>query len=409
MVTFSGKYYKHIKFPGFQFINSENNLHFNSNHGIQGYVWIYQKNPRVSGEIKLSEFTVTDGKNVLSIPSLIFKFDQYRAESGLWLGKAALAISEIVLSDPNGNHWNLSHIDFNGAINEASGKVSGYRTFDISRISFGDEAIGPLHLQLRITALNSQAIVNIIDAYQKIMREGELYQSQLQSKISSLLPRIFSRKSNIKLEAFDITAPQGNFQMNGQMYWPLSGSPAQDISELFQDASAQANIRVAIPLLDKLVAYASQLPYFRSVSPARHDELVNLQLNLQFANQRNYLFIIMLTNKNILSEQIAVNLLEMQKNDASLDEYYVMLQEIFLRKQISRVLSYALFWQYLDVKNHVNALEQALDSDEKTINQQLQAQFDDWVKQGYITRDKNDYVVTIQKDSSVTRVNGKDI
>lgn len=409
LVTFSGNYFKSFYFMPVSLKAVDNQFHFIFDKGISGGVWFLPAENRMMGNVTLSDFSVTQDNYIVLIPNATLQFDQYRAPSGLWLGSVRLKLPEINVQNNDGSKINIEDLDFYTDNKESGDVIKAFNDLSVGKMDFGVEVLGPLHVQISASDLNANAILNMIAAYQKIQNEGELYQSQLQQKMSAMLPKIISEDSEIKLDSLKLVAPVGRLQISGEMNWPLHLAPASGALLLFQESSAQANMRISQELVNKLIGYISWLPSFRSVSPERHAELIELQKNLEMANQRNFLFISMLVHYGVLSDNNALELLGLQKADASVDEYFRVIKILFLDKKITLMVSHMLFWQYADVKHQIQVLNQALDADQLSIQQQMRNQVEAWVKAGYISKEKNDYVITIQKENDTMKVNGKEL
>jgi uncharacterized protein YdgA (DUF945 family) len=408
LVTFSGNYFKHIKTAPFQFNYSARDIHFQC-QGMQSNLWVFPQQDKLRSQIILSGVMIKTKESTLVIPSLMIYFDQRIADSGLWLGKISALTPEMIFEDVNGKSIRILGFDFHGKVSEKSGKIFDTHSLNINSISFGDHGFGPLRLQLSASGLSAKAIANMAAASRKILREGELYRSQLKLKMSSMLPRVFAKKATISLDKLEIISPQGSFQMKGDITWPFSEASASDAFELMQDANANGDAKISKLFLDQLIDYASSLPYFRSISDQRRLELIEMQKNLELANQRNFLFLSLLVQQNLLSENSAILLLGLQKNDESLSHYFEAVRTLLLQREISRQLSYLLFWQYLAVKNRSADLDQAFAADQETVKQQMHEQLATWIKQGFIKRDQNAYIIKIEKTNGVMKVSGKEI
>lgn len=408
-ISFTGGYHKYFSISPFQVVYTKNNLLIQFNQGLQGNVWVSPTERRFSGDVILSHFVMSSGKNVLTVPKLDVQFKQYRTRNGLWLGQSGMFASEVDWNDENENVIHLSDVDFHGNIDEKSGELYGLKSLSVKEVMLDGRLIGPVHFQVSAVGLSSKGLVNLIAAYQKVVRRGELYESQLRQNITSLVPSMFSTKTEIKIDNLQVMAPEGSLQLSGKMYWLFNESSTDGLLGLYQDANANASLRVSKNFLNKIIDDISQLSYFRSISPERRDELLDLQSNLQTANQRNFLFISQLARTDRLSEDDAIQLLTLQRNDEPLEEYFAVIKKLYLDRQISRQLSYMLFWQYVAVKHQVKMLDQAFDIDQQIVKQQMQAQITQWIKDGYIKQEKNDYVISVQKDSGSIKVNGKEI
>lgn len=405
--TFTGSYHTHFTMSGFHLDFIKNEIYAECNQGIEANIQVNYRQKTFGGEFNIPDFKVSSDDGAISFSQAKIQFDQYQAKSGLWMGNVSSTFPEITMQDSNGDQSRIIGLEFNGTANESAGVVSGLRSVKIDKIYYSDQWVGPFSVKVSASKLDAKAIVNLIEEYRKIMYRGELYQSQLQLKMTSMLPSIFIKNSEIKIDRFNYASSDGAIEMNGYAKWPNNEENVQDISEFLQDSNAQLKLRISITLAKKLIDFAGTLPYFRSITPERRHVLLNLQDDIEKANQRNFLFLSMLVDRQILSEDMALNLLAMQRNGATLDQYREAIKKLFLSKQISLGASYMLFWQYADVDSRNQKFDKAMDQTNNMLHRELRTQFEDWIKQGYIKQDKNDYIVQINKEGSDIKMNGK--
>lgn len=409
LVTFAGNYYKHFAISPFQLMYVKNDLLLKFIQGIRGDLWISPRKNHFQGKVNLQSVIAMSGNNILTSPDFVIQFDQYQSKSGLWLGDSSVITSQINWDNNSQTLLQLFGMNFHGNIGESVGELYGLKVLELDQLNLAGRSLGPIHLKISASGLSVKGLLNVMDAYQKITNRGELYESQLKQKILSLLPAIFSKKSELKIDELEVISPEGNLQLTGKMNWPFNGASSDGFIGIYQDSKAEAKLRVSKKFLNKFLDDISQLPYFRSITQERRNQLLDLQQNMQSANQRNFLFISWLALNGFLTENDAIQLLTLQRNDEPLIKYSELLKKLFLDRVISRELSYKLFWQYVDVKHQVNLFDQALDVDQKIVKQQMEAQVNEWVKDGYITQEKNDYVISVQKDNGLIKLNGKGI
>jgi uncharacterized protein YdgA (DUF945 family) len=408
-ISFAGNYLKHIVLSPVRYVYKDANLNFEFKQGIQGHVWIYPNQHHFSGEFELADFVLKNGDDIIGAPNIKFIFDQHQSINQLWIGHAGLELASLSMRNDIGDQLAITGVNFQGDISEASGELSDARRLTIEKIEIDGETFGPVHLKLKTSGLSAKAITDLIATYQKINQQGELYASQLKLKMLSLIPGIFSGNAEIKLEDFDVVAKEGRLQAKGKMDWFGGESSVSDFSELLDDSNIQGKLRISKVLANRFVEYASQMPFFRTISRKRRMELLDLQDNIELANQRNFLYLVVLVDGKTLAESSALNLLGLQKSSAPLSEYAKATRDLFLGGQIDRLLSYRLLWLYIDIKQRSDDLDQALLMDDKSLRKSLHTEFNDWVKAGYITQDKEDYVISIQKEQSLLKLNGKEV
>ncbi len=407
VVTFAGNFRKSFILPNFTWTDARDGFSLRVQDGISGELLFSPHQDHVNADFQFLNVLMKVENNTLRLSKLEFSLNQYRGLSGLWLGYLKIATPEFVWNTIGGDQLKVTGFNFYGNAGEQAGEVAGTRNLQIKSIEFADQSYGPINLQVSATGLKSKGILGLIDAYYTVMQQGELYESQLQRKVSLMTPRIISKKSEIKLDNLEFNSTDGMLQMQGKMNWPLSESYVDDASELLRDSSAELKLEISKPLLEKVAATVSQLPYFRQLSIKRRSELMKLQDSIELANQDNYLYLTMLVQMKLLSEDTAIDLLELQKDDQPLDRYATYVKQVFLERQISRPLSYMIFWRYAGVRQSIDRFDQAIIDDKIARKKEYLDKVNLWLKQGYINLDKDIYSVRIKKENNDIKLNGK--
>ncbi len=408
MFSFLGNYFQQIQMPPFQYIQDD--LRIQTKYGVEGNFWIYLGGNHVSGNVTLPDILLKQQDGYTwNAATVKINFNQYMSANHLWIGKLDVMVAEIFLHHAAGDNIVLKNIKSQGNIAESSDKIRGDRNLAIDKVQVNDEVFGPIGLQIAMTGLDAKVIADMATAYQKIQQQGELYASQLQLKLFAMAPAAFSTDTQLMLKTFDLAAQEGTLHMAGKMTWSSNEATASDLSEVIEDGDAQAKLRVSKSLAYRLVGYAADMPFMRTITRARQRELIDLADEIDMANQRNYLLLVTVVDNKQLPEASALTLLGLQKNDADIRDYAKTLRELFLAGQITRPLSYLLFWEYLDVRQHVELFKLAMEADDKSFKKELYDQLNQWLKQGYIIQNNNDYIVKIHKENGVLKLNGKEV
>lgn len=408
LISFAGNCYKYFKIPPFTY-NGISDLTLNFKRGLEGSIRFHPKQKRLSGDIYLFDFAMENQNTSLTISNLTVSFNQMKSPHHLWLGRLSVFLPEIEGHDDSGN-FKINGLVFDGSSSEQYGQVNDFRRIDVDTIQLGKQNFGPGHIQFSVTGLDAQAIQDLITSYRKIVDEGERYESQLEYKITMMLPKVFSDKTIVKLDNFELQTPVGGVYFNGSLSWPQSlASSPDDMTELFQVSDAQAHLRMASVLGDRIVKFVSELPYFRKMTEARRKVLLGMQSDMELINQQNYLLLSDFVRKQYMSETAGLSLLEMQKNNDSVDDYAAQVKDLLLRKEITLAASYLLLMKYSQVKASGDAFDQAFLGDQDKLTEEFQAKFVEWLKAGYIQQVKDEYIVSLQKKGDVLILNGKEV
>ena len=409
LVSFTGNYLKHLKLNTFKTIHLQNDIAIQIK-SFDAQWWIMPESQRISGNVQLERIKIYDDHDSILIPNATFKWDQNENARHWWLGKSALFISAITGQELDKKTFVISGLNFDGYAEEKNGMLNSSRQFKISKIQSDDLSLGPFHLQISVNQLNTDAIIDLITAYRNIMRRGELYESQLQQKMYTMLPSVINPGSVIKLDKLDFSTPEGHLNMKGELKWEAdNGSLPEDLVDLIQTANAEINLRISINLMDRLINWVSVLPFMNQAEPEAEQAYLDARSTMTFAMQKNVLLIINLARQHLLPENDALELLSLQKNRVTVEEYNKLLTKLFLDRDISRMTNYQLTMQYSEVQQPLALIETYLKQNQEFNIQELHNLLNQWLKAGYIKREQDNYVVSVVQSQGQLQVNDKKI
>ncbi len=411
VISFAGNYIKYFKINSLYSNLPNQQVSVQFKQGLTGKIELFPGQNKLNATIKFPDVILlaANKHGAMKASAGMLQLDQQQAKSGLWLGYLKLQLAALTAQDFAGYSFSLAGLNLAGTIKERAEKIASEHIVDIEKITLAKQTFGPLHLKVTSSALISQAVVDMIIAYRQIMQRGELYASQLQLKMLSLLPKVLVTDSQVQLDAFHLSAPEGDFDMTGQIAWPYQGKSAYDFEELVRDMNLEVDARVSKPLLNPLIENLTHIPYFHNLSNKARQEVLSLDEAAQLVNQQSYLYIVMLVDTKQLDETTALSLLEAQKNNVSLDQYAQMLRTLFINGQVKRPLTYTLYWQYRAVMDIVTVLKQKIVVFENSAMDELKKDFNEWLKLGYVQSKGDDYTLSFIRESSVTKINGKEI
>jgi len=276
---------------------------------------------------------------------------------------------------------------------------------------FADKQVGFINVDMSFDKFNVSAMRRLLDVYQEIIEHGEIYQGQLKQKISLLLPTIVNAGSSIHLSEFDLSMPNGKIVANGVLEWPENNFlPPSHLRDLLMSAMAQLNLKVSKNLLPDLIQLAATMPDFvRDVAKPERNLLIDARNEMEFAGQRNLLFIGYFSDRGYISKQAEDILLDAQKNLIPLNEYIQAVKNLFLDRQISLVVSYQLCWQYAQIQKPYRFLTDRVVAYQQIAAKQLREQFDRLLKKGYVNESNADYVAILKWSDGRFTSNNYDI
>lgn len=406
VIGLTGHINSYIKFNSFQFDYPNTNIHIGSNQ-TEAHFWIDPIKNRVVGDMTLDQLNVNDTSSEILVPNMTLHFDLSHHATPLWLGEINLSISAIQWTERDGLFFSIKGVDFSGTSAEKNGLLSGTRSFRIEKVDLPHQSLGPFELAASIDKININGLAALIDAYRDIMRRGELYKSQLQRKMYALFPGLINPETRFVLDKFAIDTPNGQLAMNGELHWSMDqSSMPDDAMDLVQSADANLDLRISKRLSDDMIYWAAQLPFFNAVGPELNELYWELRQELYFAERQNAFTLAGYVDNRYLSESAALELLQLQKRSVSYEQYALHVKKLLLDKEITREVSYALNFQYLQIASPLQKLKGLTNNNQAAVMRDMHAQLDEWLKLGYIKKEGNDYIVTILQKRGDYQING---
>lgn len=370
-------------------------------------VWVSPDFNVIHGELDFLNASVNDDFDFVSFPQLVIKFDM-RKKNDNWSMQDSLQCKQININDNDGNMLTLNDVSLNGFMKSAENSLQAERLLTITSMQYDDKVAGPFNVKFSLSNLNAKSIGDMVQAYQKIMERGELYQSQLSYKMSMLLPDVLNYRSKFTLDNFNLKMPEGIIRINGSISWDKDEDSFPDnLYEVINSAIVHLKLNVAKPLVGGLIDFTSSLPLFDDAKKSIQNSYLVSQQEVQTVLQFNSAEIYSMFKQGDLSEQNAMNLISLQENLVPMSFYQNEIKELFLSKQISAETSYMLHWQYAILQQPITMLRQLVDKYRQQITQNLQTQFNNLLKEGYIVEDKSDYTALIVRDQEKIEVNGR--
>jgi uncharacterized protein YdgA (DUF945 family) len=401
---FTGKYLNYLALR---------NLHYVSRLGhdfkvknIETQIWRWPFSSHIHGYVKVKDVATGDLVSSLRLPHLKVEFDLKKDAYGLWIGDHALSLSTIEMRDAD-DVFQLSGIEFGGSVHEKAALVSGDKRFKIGKILFDEQSVGPLHVHISVKNLNAQAIANLLDAYQDILRHGEMYESQLRQRTFTLLPTLIAPGGGIQLNNFNIKTPDGQLKMHANVFWPKQDFiPLENMRDLVDTANVQAALRISIPLADEIMGLMAKLSYSYQISQAERQALIAMDDELPLKRQQVVFMVANLLQLNLIPQVEGDALLAQIQNNVSVEDYLQAVKELLLQNKINLATSYYLGLIYIMLDNQFNELDQKVAVYQQATERLIRSQLNEYIKRGYILKSQDEYSITLSRDKSKFVVNG---
>ncbi len=396
LISLSGNYFNYVSIPMLIMDDAENKVKWIAKNAVTEF-WFFPAQHRMSGLIQAQNFLVKDVNDTLTLADVKVQFDQSLVDA-VWLGSDSIDVAKLLWEAKDEEDVYLTNIHTEGFSQKNDTLVDADRKINIQELQFEDKIIGPLVAHISMNQFKFAALRDLMNAYREVMNEGEYYQGQLQQKIRLILPKLVTDDSSIQIKEFSLTAPHGNIAMHGVIKWPEDHAyTITNMRDLLTMTKVTLDIQVSKNLVTDLVQFAAALPgSIRDAASSDRLSLMDARRQMEFAQQRNFLFIQFLSEHGYISNEAEDTLLTMQKNLISADDYTKKIKELLLKKQIALIVSYQLCWQYAQVMKPYDFLEQRIEAYQKIAEKQIQGRFDNLLKRGYVKEEGENYTALLQ-------------
>lgn len=379
--------------------------------GLQGHIAVNENNKNIRGKLQVNKVIVGDNEDSLLFSNLFFSFDQTQNENALWLGKINFSLPLFSWRDKDNHIFSLSNVEILSKSNEQKGLINGYRNLQVKEIQFDANKLGPLHINISIERIDAKILSDMVHTYKNIISQGELYRSQLENKMVSMLPDLFRADSKLKINNFDLSTPWGSFQLQGEMSWPVGYElENNNFSNFLRAFNIDLHFRISKMLANDFIKFVTSMPMFYRAGPYEPDSLAEARNDFRVSLQQNLILISSLVEDKKLPLSLALQLINSQKNDSiKSGNYFSLLKTAFLKKQIDRDTTYFLYLQFSQITHQLQLYSQQLTQFQVALAQRFRDQITDWVKSGYVSDAKDDYVIAVSRLQGNLKINGKAI
>jgi len=367
-------------------------------------VWYNSSNNIFDSKIKMKGITLTNNYDKLVIPRIDVSIANSKK---LWIGENSITIPRVLLFYDEKEIGQAQGLIFEGATKENENFLNGVRKFYIRKLNYNDYHFGPISLKLSFDKLNKLATENLVASYNQIIEEGELYKSQLKYKMLIMLPQIINNGSKISIDYLYIDTPDGGVRNSTEVIWKIpKESIPDDLSELLLLANAHADLSISKNVTYKLMDLLSKSLLLNGSTRSLKSAYKKATNKINFYSMLNETFINSLVAKGDLTKQDALNLLELQKNYASLNYYGTAIKLMLFNNSISKATSHKLVYSYMQVIKPYEDFNKAVSRLQERLYNEYDYKLNKWLDEGYIKVNGDNYSTTITQDDSKLYVNG---
>lgn len=409
MVYFTGQVQDHYAIPAIKF-SVPDHIQFNW-EGMQGQSQYQIKQNQllaIRSNVTFQTLVITvNGLNPfqLTVMPITSKYQINLHPSTVWVGDATLTIPKLMAT------YQTNNIQIDNAKILLNQQVTSNNKYNLSELFTADKltiptpimsTIAPVNFNLSLNNINASAIANFTKFLNSIQSASmpPTFQQDLVKHISQLISPDSALTSDLYLQT-----TSGSLSLNINLNLLTIDSNNSLESILKNQTRAVLHLKISAPLANELVDYVLARLAIPTPTPARGAAATGLadkpdSLNQDKIDQFNTK-VATLMKDGKLDLPTTMQIISLSNQALSPAQFNDKIAELKIKSDITTQIS-ALYLQMIQ--------EQQISANAATTPQMPPAQqlIDEWIKQGYLIKDKNDYTLSITAEGGVAKINGKE-
>ncbi|SRR5579885_3362269 len=342
-----------------------------------------------------------------------------RQTNGLWNSTSEFSTPKISIQWKDGRSVNIEKLDLSSVRGMGANDLySGSLKISMNKLEIQGNDIPPVssaNLNVELNDLDPAGLIAYIDYLKNHNTDSFTYEDL--ETIHNLLLKVLTPTSNLNLSlAFNTSS--GMFSLRARIF--LQGLPSPlSPQEVVRNVHVENTVRIAAPLMVKMTELAvAKMNAYRMVQMNVYSAQ---QSALQLQNTNNNIVTPMqqkvadLLQKGKISFQESMRILDLANEHLTADAFAEK-----VKANVSPEIADQLVQTYqIQLANPTqsttmnpaqqNGPSQFTPLTPEQITDQAQKMIDNWVAQGYLVKDKNDYVAQVSYANGVMKINGKEM
>lgn len=407
IATFDNHWLNHVSIPAINLQLPQGNLSW---QGLNGHSDITIINNQISSvqsqfEIGLLSAQGNQPPLQLNVQPISLSYNGLLHPVGLWVGSFKMSVPNVKFKNPEGNDINLENFNISTKNDVIANKLyNANEQITLQKLEIPSQPIpliSPANLMLAAYNFNAQGVIDLAN-FMKKSESTDISNTDFRKQLLFLLTKTVTPTTVIQSDA-SFTTPMGSFLLNGK----ASGFPvnANSIDDILQNSQIQANVRIAIPLAKKLLETYFQALLIKNTPPDSNNPATVTQVtpinqtttqqNVEAFNEK----VAGLMREGKITLPISIQVMTLSNQNLTLDQFAAGLDKFNLPADIKSELTQT--YSQLLSQQQVQTVQTELPT--STSDQAIA----EWINKGYLVQDQNDYVISITRDASGLKVNGK--
>ncbi|MEO8400605.1 MAG: DUF945 family protein [Gammaproteobacteria bacterium] len=404
LATFNNDYLTEIETPIFN-VQIPNVGEFDW-QGLSGYMNFQVKGKHlihVVTELNIGAISARTNAGSLKTKNVLMKYDMTPDPTGLWSGTSSCVAPEVALVSKN-DSFTLQNLNFTDVFGVNAGKMyTSVLQFSLSQMIIPNFLINQSSLNFSFENLNALELGIFIKKAGDLQNHREKITADQFQQFTALIPPIIAPTTMFK-QNMTINTSNGRMLSNGQANWP---TVVKTMDDVVKGVKANLSLRVSISLVNRVIDLiaAQAVPITPAVSPTVAPAVPTEQSLLKDID--------VWAKSNKVDLSIGIQLKDLVQAHLSVADFSRNVDRFVTLKELTPELASQIKTQYADINTvktvSVLAQPQLIEPIQISPADQTKQQLAQFVSQGFVKQDNDDYVASLTFEQGVLKANGLEV
>jgi uncharacterized protein YdgA (DUF945 family) len=406
-LSFFGAYHSNFESAPFTIVIIPGLMEINW-QGWKGTIVTYLQNNQIkqtTGNMTIGDMSAKSSFGSYQMRAASYQYDLMREPTGWWSGKQSMSLPNISITDAQGIVSNMTNLNISFLSRIAPNNLyHAEMTYSLQGFTSSDFSVNPSSLTLIFDNFNEKAMMDLLRTTTAVGKMAMMHDARPQMYAFSSVAITPESVINGKI---NFTSNVGKLTSSGQIYWPKNFPLPKDTNELIAGASAKVEVHVSMSLVNYFIDKFYQN---NSVDNSASIEATQPTENGLLAQ------IDVWTKSNEIPLDVSFQLKDLVARHLPASVFATNIATFVTKKEISQSIAdqmkarYALL--YPDPKKTpappmlIPVVQAPVAPVVISPAEKMKNSVAEWVKQGYLTINNDEYVTTITREQGVVKLNG---
>lgn len=331
---------------------------------------------------------MTLGKLTLTSPNSSIQFDAINIDStenkessdAPWVGVQHINLPSVDIVNQNANKLSILNLDITTNSNLKNGLFNTNTTVNISTIQTSNYTVQPINLNLSLENINTKALM-------------QFAKNDKNDKVIDNAYQLITAKTNLNGH-LSLGTNIGNLVADAKVYWPEASALPSNMDEFKKGVSYSFKFTISSLLLNNLLKdYSASAEKSSSKQAINNEDEDQNQTQDDIFNQTVAAYI----KDGKINVNDSLSIMALEKEHLSANDFNNKLDQMKLNIPADAIVQLKQIYAHLDFNTAVKSAPQ----------DPAAVMIDNYVKQGYLIKNDDNYTITIEYSQGQMKINGQ--